>query len=112
MMNTIGYTENLIGYKATNNGKCRNDFLYKVGKTYEYDGKIELCKSGFHFCKNADDIFSYYDYIKGVTKIFEVKILGIYHEGADKSVTNLWALGQPGIRDVPQGKPCGTSRIS
>jgi hypothetical protein len=50
----------MIGYKAFDrNFTCRG-FHYKVGKTYEFDGNIELCKAGFHFCENIADCFSYY----------------------------------------------------
>lgn len=50
----------MIGYKGFDkNFRCR-DFQYEVGKTYHHDGEIAICDSGFHFCKNPNDIFSYY----------------------------------------------------
>ena len=33
---------------------------YEVGKEYEYAGDVELCKSGYHFCRNPHDVFGYY----------------------------------------------------
>lgn len=39
--------------------KCR-DFQYEVGKTYEHEWEVELCKQGFHFCENPFDVFGYY----------------------------------------------------
>ena len=50
----------IIGYKGFNNDwKCR-DMQYEVGKEYEYAGDVELCKRGYHFCRNPHDVFGYY----------------------------------------------------
>ena len=38
--------------------KCK-DFQYEIGKTFETDN-AKLCESGFHFCENPHDVFSYY----------------------------------------------------
>jgi hypothetical protein len=76
----------MIGYKATINGKCK-DMLYEVGQEYTYNGPIELCISGFHFCKELKDVFYYYEYIYGI-KVFKVEALGEIITKNDKSVTN------------------------
>ena len=38
---------------------CR-DMQYEVGKTYTYDGKIKLCKSGFHACHELYQVWQFY----------------------------------------------------
>lgn len=50
-----------VAYKGFNeNFCCKNDFQFKVGQKYVHDGKIELCRSGFHACINPADVFGYY----------------------------------------------------
>ena len=38
---------------------CR-DMQYEVGKTYIYDGLIELCKRGFHACHELHQVWLFY----------------------------------------------------
>ena len=58
-------------YKATYDMKCR-DFTYEVGKTYTFDGKLEMCIQGFHFCKKIDDVLEFYS-TKPELKILEIE---------------------------------------
>ena len=74
-------------YKGTYNGKCK-DITYEIGKTYTYNGKIEMCKSGFHFCLNSQDIIQYYPYKKDLV-VFEIEVEDNNYTTKDtKSVTN------------------------
>jgi hypothetical protein len=64
------------GYKGTDKDmKCR-DMQYELNKTYEHEGKIELCESGFHFCKELSNVFGYYSLDNG-NRFFKVKCLVI-----------------------------------
>ena len=75
------------GYKASINRKCK-DLTYEVGKTYTFNGKIEPCSTGFHYCKEIDDIFDYYVYDRNNTVIFEIQDLGTSINEDNKTVTN------------------------
>ncbi|MCK9272970.1 hypothetical protein M0P65_05475 [Candidatus Gracilibacteria bacterium] len=76
----------MIGYKATYNGKCK-DQLYEVGQTYTLDGELVMCLNGFHFCQDLYDVFNYYLENKN-TKVFKVEALGNIKTIDDKSVTD------------------------
>ena len=74
------------GYKGTHNGYCRG-MKFEVGKTYEFNGDIKLCKKGFHYCKRKKDVEKYY-FEKG-TKIFLIEDIGSQRKSGDnKTVTN------------------------
>ena len=48
------------GYKGFNNDFTCKNMKYEIGKFYDYNDKIKICKSGFHFCENIKDVFDYY----------------------------------------------------
>lgn len=63
------------GYKIFNPDWICKDFQYEVGKTYEHKGEIELCKSGFHFCKDPVELFNYYSF-NPENKIAKIEAIG------------------------------------
>lgn len=65
----------MIGYKAFNSDLTCREFQYEIGKTYEYYGEIEVCKSGFHFCKNIADCYKYYA-PSDATRICKIEAIG------------------------------------
>ena len=75
------------GYKVFNpDWTCRR-FQYKVGETFVHNGNIEVCGSGFHFCRKASDCFNYYDFNSN-NKVAEVEAIGLVETRDDKSVTD------------------------
>jgi len=70
-------------YKAFNEKlECRG-YQFEIGKTYEIEGDPILCEKGFHFCRDMQKCFSYYD-IR--SRFCEIKAEGIIH-GQDKEVS-------------------------
>ena len=67
-----GFDENL---------KCKG-FQYEVGTEYKTDS-AELCKKGFHGCKNPFDVFNYYD--PNFSRYAEVEIDAISSENSSDS---------------------------
>ena len=75
------------GYKVFNpDWTCRN-FQYKVGETFIYNGNIDMCGKGFHFCQKASDCFYYYTF-DSRNKVAEVEAIGLVETRDDKSVTD------------------------
>ena len=87
---------NVKGYKVFNPDWTCRGFQYEVGKTFEHDGNIELCGSGFHFCQKASDCFNYYDFNSN-NKVAEVEALDLVETEGNKSVTNKIHI----VREIP-----------
>jgi hypothetical protein len=72
----------LHGYKAYDKDlKCR-DYQYEIGKTYETDRHPVRCSStGFHWCENPLDMWSYYDIT--TSRFTMVEASGEHDKGSD-----------------------------
>ena len=88
----------MIGYKAFNADMTCRGFQYEVEKSYEMDGKIELCERGYHFCENIADCFSYYG--KDDTRFAKIEAYGevIKSDEDSKCVTNKIRI----IEEIPR----------
>ena len=64
------------GFNRNDDGKlsCRG-FIYEPGKTHKHEGKIRLCKSGFHACHELWQTWPYYPN-NGVNEFWEVECGG------------------------------------
>ena len=79
------------GYKVFNSDWTCKGFQYEVGKEYIHEGKIEICRSGFHFCEKAIDCFNYYKFdIENKVALVETMEDAefIKHESDSKICTN------------------------
>ena len=86
------------GYKAFEHDFTCRGFQYEVGKEYETEETIALCKTGFHFCKNIADCFNYYPQVEA--RFAEVEAYGEVIEADDdsKCVTNKIRI----LREIPR----------
>ena len=72
------------GFKGFNQDLTCRGFQYEIHKTYEYDGDIELCSQGFHFCRKLRDVHTFYNLKK--SRICEIKADGKIIDDDKKSV--------------------------
>ena len=78
------------GYKAFHKDWTCRDKQYKVGETFKEYVKLPIpCEIGMHFCPSLIDIFYYYDFDFGLTKIAEVEATGdVTTSDGEKFCTN------------------------
>lgn len=69
---------------------------YRVGEEYKMSEPVELCSSGYHFCRSMRDVFSY---CSGADKRYaEIEAVGDVIEDDDKCVTDHIRI----IREIPR----------
>ena len=62
-------------YKGFNRDMTCRGFQFEEGKTYEHQGDVKLCESGFHACEDPMDCMRYYDPCESV--YHEVELDGV-----------------------------------
>lgn len=70
-------------YKGFNPDMTCRGYQFEENKTYTHEGKVELCKNGFHACKNPLDCFAYYNPAESV--YHEVEMEDVSDERKDDS---------------------------
>ena len=65
-------------YKGFNRDMTCRGYKFADGETYEHEGDVKLCKSGFHACQDPMDCLRYYDPCTSV--YHEVEIDGVSDE--------------------------------
>ena len=81
------------GYKAFDKDLCcgpekETRIQYEIGVPTKFEGQLELCQSGLHFCLTLNDCFNYYEFQSSKTRICEVEAIGVsdQHEEDSKRV--------------------------
>ena len=72
------------GFKGFNEDLTCRGFRYEIGKTYKHNGEVELCRSGFHFCRKLEDVHNFYN-LK-TSRICEIEAKGKIDDDGVKSV--------------------------
>ena len=68
-------------YKGFGKNMRCNGYQFAEGETYEHEGDVKLCESGFHACQDPVDCLRYYDPCTSV--YHEVEIDGVSDERVD-----------------------------
>ena len=68
-------------YKGFNADMTCRGFQFEEGKTYEHEGEVKLCESGFHACEDPLEIFGYY--APSCSEFHEVELEGVSDECKD-----------------------------
>ena len=78
--------KSIKGFKGfSKDWKCK-DYQFAPGGEYNHTGEVKACNSGFHFCENPLDVFSYYQ--PGQSVYAEVEGTGeIDKQGDDSKVS-------------------------
>ena len=72
------------GFKGFDEDLTCRGFQYEIGKTYKHNGEVELCRSGFHFCRKLKDVHHFYN-LK-TSRICEIEADGKIDDDGVKSV--------------------------
>ncbi len=83
------------GYKVFKPDFTCRGFQFSENEEFKYDGEIEICNRGFHFCLKASHCFNYYDFNPN-NIICEVEGIGeiLTHSDDSKICTNHIKIGR------------------
>lgn len=98
----------IFAYKGFDENFCCRDFQYEVGKEYHIIGDLEICKNGFHACKDLMNTFNYYPMVNSRFAI--VKLWGDVLYGNDKMcASDIEIVKELSLKDIV--KHCVVSKV-
>ena len=63
------------GYKGTDKDMKCLGFQYELGKVYTYDGELDPCRKGFHFCPKLESVIDHHYKVGKGNRYFKVRAL-------------------------------------
>lgn len=89
----------IFAYKGFDENFCCRGFQYEVGKEYHITGDLEICKNGFHACKDLINTFNYYS--MGNSRFAIVKLWGDVLYGNNKMcASNIEIVNELSLKDI------------
>lgn len=82
----------VYGFKHLDEGMQCHGFKFEVGKTYRHKGKLTLCESGFHFCRDLSKLIYYKDIFQGSTHF--VRCRNVIGHSEDKECCSEITIGR------------------
>lgn len=77
----------ITAYKGFNADLTCRDYQFEIGKTYQHEGAVDICSSGFHACEYPLDVFNYYEPVNH--RFAEVEVSGdIAREGGGNKLAS------------------------
>ena len=80
-------------YKGFNRDMTCRGYKFAEGETYEHEGDVKLCESGFHACQNPIDCMAYYDPCTSVYHEVEIDDVSDERKGDTKVVGKKIRIG-------------------
>ena len=89
----------IFAYKGFDENFCCRDFQYEVGKEYHITGDLEICKNGFHACKDLMNTFNYYP--MGNSRFAIVKLWGdVLYRDDKMCASNIEIVEELSLKDI------------
>ncbi len=69
------------GYKAFESNLTCRDYQFTIDEPHTFAGKPILCRQGFHFCTDLQDVVKYYSFL--IMRVFKIEATGIITDAKD-----------------------------